>query len=318
MVGAGVVPGLELGLRDRGLERDVPQGRGLLEVGLAPGEVAQERALGGDPGLGADRRVVLLPVHRQAEGPPQLLEHLLVLQHELLAQLDEVRPADRQLTLRVRLRGWHEAGVVRQRRVTAHAVVVLHPALGGQAVVVPPHRVEDLLATHPLVARDQVGVGVGEDVAHVQRAGDGGGRRVDGVHLVAGLGAVEGVGVVGLPARRPGGLQPLERRLVRYDDDTARGRRRRGQVLVGRVAAHRRKLYGPTGRGLDRPSAPATGLDSGGCPTPLLPTRCTPMPRPSRRCWSAGPRPDSSRRSTGSGRSPSCWASPRGPIPSCT
>ena len=89
---------------------------------------------------------------------------------ELLAQLDEVGPADRDLPLRVRLLRRREVGVVGQRRVAAHAVVVLHPALGRQAVVVPAHRVEDLLAAHPLVAGDQVGVRVGEDVADVQRA----------------------------------------------------------------------------------------------------------------------------------------------------
>ena len=69
-------------------------------------------------------------------------------------------------------RGRLEVRVVRQRRVAADAVVVLHAALGGQAVVVPAHRVEDLAAAHPLEARDRVGVGVGEDVADVQRAAD--------------------------------------------------------------------------------------------------------------------------------------------------
>ena len=46
VVVAGVVAGLELGLGDGGLERDVPQGRRLLQVGLAAREVAQERASG--------------------------------------------------------------------------------------------------------------------------------------------------------------------------------------------------------------------------------------------------------------------------------
>ena len=104
---------------------------------------------------------------------------------ELLAELDEVGPADRDLPLRVRLLRRREVGVVRQRRVAAHAEVVLHPALGGQAVVVPAHRVEDLLAAHPLEAGDQVGVGVGEDVADVQRARHGRRRGVDRVDLLA-------------------------------------------------------------------------------------------------------------------------------------
>ena len=62
-----------------------------------------------------------------------------------------------------------EAGVVRRRRVAAHAEVVLDAALGRQAVVVPAHRVEDLLAAHALEAGDDVGVGVAEHVADVQR-----------------------------------------------------------------------------------------------------------------------------------------------------
>ena len=45
VVGAGVVAGLELGLGDGGLVGDVPQRRGVLLVGLAAGDVAQERAL---------------------------------------------------------------------------------------------------------------------------------------------------------------------------------------------------------------------------------------------------------------------------------
>ena len=40
---------------------------------------------------------------------------------------------------------WRERRVVRQARVAADAEVVLHPALGGQAVVVPAHGVEDRL-----------------------------------------------------------------------------------------------------------------------------------------------------------------------------
>ena len=53
VVGAGVLAGLELGLRDGGLEGDVPERRRLVEVGLAAGEVAQEGALADRLGLRA-------------------------------------------------------------------------------------------------------------------------------------------------------------------------------------------------------------------------------------------------------------------------
>src|ERR1700689_2213801 len=39
--------------------------------------------------------------------------------------------------------GRHEPRVIGQRRVAADVKVVLHPALGGQAVVIPADRVED-------------------------------------------------------------------------------------------------------------------------------------------------------------------------------
>jgi hypothetical protein len=269
VVGAGVLARLELGLRDGGLEGDVPEGGRLLQVGLAAREVAQEGALADGLGLAADRRVVLLPVHGEAQGAPELLEDLLVLLDEPLAQLDEVRPAHRHLLLRVRLLRWGVVLDVGQRRVAAHAVVVLHPALGRQAVVVPAHRVEDGLATHPLVARDEVGVCVGEDVPDVQAAAHGGRRGVDGVDLLPRLGAVEGVGVVVLPARAPRGLETLERRLVRYDDGT-RTRARRVGCLARCGLGHGRN---------PRPRAPARGnrLYAGarGCQPAAMPDPAT-------------------------------------------
>ena len=119
------------------------------------------------------------------EAAEQLLERRLVDGRQLVAQLDEVGPRDRDLAVvlrdvaAVRRR---EVGVERLRRVAAHAVVVLHAALGGQAVVVPADRVEDRLAGHPLVAGEGVGLGVAEDGAHVDRAGHGRRRRVDREH----------------------------------------------------------------------------------------------------------------------------------------
>ncbi len=196
MVGTRVLAGLDLGLGDGGAVGDVPDRRRLGEVGLAAGEVAQERALADLPRLAPGGGVGLRPVDREAEGAPEVLEDLLVLLDELLAQLDEVGPADRHLLLRVGLLRRREVVVVGERRVAPDAVVVLHPALGGQAVVVPAHRVEDRLSGHPLVAGDQVGVGVGEHVTDVQVAAHRGGRGVDRVHVLARLGAVEGVGLV--------------------------------------------------------------------------------------------------------------------------
>ena len=231
VVEAGVVAGFQLGLRDGGLERDVPHRRGLGHVRLTTGVVVQEGALRDGLGFVGDRGVEQVPVHRQPDVPPEVLEHLLVDRGQLVAQLDEIAAADRDLALRVRLGRRGEVGVVRDRRVAADAVVVLHPALGRQAVVVPADRVEDLLAAHPLVAGDQVGVRVGEHVAHVQRTGHGGGRGVDGEHrLPRGL-AVEGVRTILGPAGAPLVLQALQGGPVRYvhrADRLARGMQDRG------------------------------------------------------------------------------------------
>ena len=56
VVGAGALAVLELGLGDRGAEGDVPEGRRLLGVGLAAGEVVQEHPLRG--GAGATPTIV--------------------------------------------------------------------------------------------------------------------------------------------------------------------------------------------------------------------------------------------------------------------
>jgi hypothetical protein len=58
--------------------------------------------------------------------------------------------------------------------------VVLHPALGGQPVVVPTDRVEHFLAAHALEPRDRVGVGERADVPDVQLPADRQRRGVDG------------------------------------------------------------------------------------------------------------------------------------------
>src|SRR5690606_7182440 len=112
-----------------------------------------------------------------------------------------------------------EAGVVGEAGVTAHAVVVLHPALGGQAVVVPADRVEDVLAGHPLVAGQAVRLRVAEHVPDVQAAARRRGRGVDGEDLLARSRQrrlpVEGVGVLLTPYARPLLLQAVHRRLVR-------------------------------------------------------------------------------------------------------
>ena len=205
---------LELRLRDCRLEVDVPERRRLELVGLASLEQRQERALRDALGDRADRRVGHRPVDREPEGAPERFEGRLVGLGQPQAQLDEVRPRDRdRLLLRRGLRGL-EVRVVGDGRIASHAVVVLHATLGREPVVVPAHGIEDLAAAHPLVARDGVGVGVGEDVSDVKRAADRRRRSVDRVDALARRRAVERVGAVALPGRAPLALEAVQRRLL--------------------------------------------------------------------------------------------------------
>jgi hypothetical protein len=221
-VGARLLLVLELRLGDRRAEGDVPEGRRHGLVGLAAVQVAQERELARRDRLVADGAVALRPVHGEAERTPDGLELLLVLDGEALAQLDEVATRDRDLVgglgalVVATLERRGEVGVVGERRVAPDAVVVLDAAFGRETVVVPAHGVEDALAGHPLVAGDDVGVRVAEDVTDVQGSGCGRRRGVDRVDaLTRRAVALEPVGPRGLPGGAPLLLETFEGRLVR-------------------------------------------------------------------------------------------------------
>ena len=94
VIGARPLAVLHLGLGDGGAEVDVPHRRRFLAVGLAAGDVAQERPLAGAARALVDRGVLQRPVDRQAEPAQQRLEDLLVGLDQLVAELEEVRPGD--------------------------------------------------------------------------------------------------------------------------------------------------------------------------------------------------------------------------------
>jgi hypothetical protein len=182
---------LDLGLGDRSPEVHVPQGRGLDLIDVAAAVEVEEAPLGQPPAAGADRGVLEAPVHGQAQLLPEILEGLLVLGGEGQAQLDEVRPGDptgRLLPRRLVRHGKGEARLVGNARLTPDVVVVLDPALGGKAVVVPPHRVEAVLPGHSVEAGKHVGLRVAEHVADVERARHRRGWSVD--HVARGVGVL--------------------------------------------------------------------------------------------------------------------------------
>ena len=171
VVGAFAFAVFEFSLGDGGAEGDVPHGGGVLRVGLAAGELIKERPLGDFAGMIVDRPVGVLPVDRQADLAEKVFEDLFVFAGQFKAQLDELLAGHVLEVARVPrdLGGQFEiVALVRQGRVAGNAVVVLHAAFCGQSVVVPAQRVEDVLAGHPLVAGQDVSLGVGEDVADVQ------------------------------------------------------------------------------------------------------------------------------------------------------
>ena len=213
VVGARALAVLELRLTDGGPEVDVPQGGGRALDDLASHRQPEEATLGHPLGPLADGGIRVGPVDGESKCPPQVLEHLLVLQGELVAQGHEVGPGDGDRVL-VGLCRRHEVRVVREAWVAADPEVVLHPALSRETVVVPAHRVEDLPAAHPVEPGHGVGVGVGEHVADMERTRHGGRRGVDGEHLLAGGGAVEGVDALGLPPGGPGRLQAFQAGLI--------------------------------------------------------------------------------------------------------
>ena len=176
-------PVLQFSLRDGRAERDVPQGWSLGQVRLAAGKVAQETALRHGLRPLVDGPVLRAPVDRQAQLPPGPLIGPLVQLRQLLAECHEVAPRHRDLLagrgarlrrgLSLRRGGRLELRVVGQRRIAPDPEVVLHAAFGRQPVVVPPDRVEDFLAAHPLEPRDNVRVRKREDVPEVQGPADG-------------------------------------------------------------------------------------------------------------------------------------------------
>ena len=90
---------LELRLRHGRAEVHVPQRRRLELIGGAALQQPQERRLRHPLRPTVDRGVGHRPVDRQAEVPPQVLERLLVLRRQPVAELDEVRARDRDRLL---------------------------------------------------------------------------------------------------------------------------------------------------------------------------------------------------------------------------
>ena len=213
VIGAGTLAVLEFGLGDGRSKVDIPERRRFGRVDLLSRHHLEERALADRLGLLGDRRVLEAPVDADPDRPPQFLEGFFIDGGQFDAQLDEVLSRDGDLVLAGLLRGT-VLRVVGEGRVAAHAVEVLHPALGRQSVVVPSHRIEDVLAPHAPEPRDDVGVRVTEDVSDVQRPRHGRGRRVDRIDALSRGVAIEAVDLLLVPHRHPTLFEPVDGRLL--------------------------------------------------------------------------------------------------------
>ncbi len=90
VIRTGLLSVLDLGLRDGGAERDVPERGRFGEVGVPGTQVLEEGALRYRARGVVDGPVGQVPVDGESQGAEQVLEDLLVLHRELFAQLDEV------------------------------------------------------------------------------------------------------------------------------------------------------------------------------------------------------------------------------------
>ena len=112
-----------------------------------------------------------------------------------MAELDEIAAGDYELLVFVEAEFFAAFADVEVRDVGdvwfgSDAEVVLDAALGGESVVVPAHGIDDVPSSHSSVACDDVLVGVGEDVAGMERAAGSRRGRVDDEALFAGGGFV--------------------------------------------------------------------------------------------------------------------------------
>ncbi len=163
---------LDLCLGDRRPEVGVPHGgsEGLIDPTLSM--QVEKRELRHPSTVFIDRRVGQRPVDRQSEPTPGVLEGLLVLDRQSGTRFDEVEPGDLfdGFVLTPFDLSRSPVRIVGQARLGTDAVDVLHPPFRGKPVVVPTHRIGDVLAGHPLIADQQVLVGVGETVADMKRS----------------------------------------------------------------------------------------------------------------------------------------------------
>jgi len=117
--------------------------------------------------------------------------------------------------------------------------IILNAAFGRKPVVIPAHGIENIHATHSLIANDDIRLCIGEHVSDMQRSRGGRRRRVDDECFFARPRSVVVVHTVTLPDRIPSRLDltgvEMLRQARRIDRSCARPR---GGSTLGLELAH--------------------------------------------------------------------------------
>ena len=121
---------------------------------------------------------------------------------ELPAEFDKIGPADHFWRL-LRITSGFEVWQVREIGIAANVEEVLHPPFRGQAVVIPPHGIEDIHSSHAALAHDQILMGVAEHVSDVEGAAYGRRRRVHNESLVSSARRIPAINTHFLPSSAP-------------------------------------------------------------------------------------------------------------------
>ncbi len=99
--------------------------------------------------------------------------------------------------------------------IATDTIEILHSTLGGQAIVIPAHRIINFFAEHSLISGNQVSVGVAENVPYVKRARNSWWRGIYGVDSCFVCGFVEAISTTCFPVGTPLGLEPFDPNFVR-------------------------------------------------------------------------------------------------------
>ena len=176
---------VHLGLGDGGAVHRVPERWLKAPLDEALVVEIEEGELGDDAALVGNGLIFARPVHAQGKAREEVTELGLVSRDHFAAER-------------------YEGAAV--HCACLYLFNLLHKPLGGKAVVVPTNGVEHVAPAHAEVAREDIGLGVGIDVANVKIARNRRRGRVDDVVELRRQARIPGKAFLAKPALPPSGL----------------------------------------------------------------------------------------------------------------